>query len=126
MVEQDQQNWLLELFGVNEENVAPDERDEPRYVISVTARMLRLHAQTLRYYERAGLVEPSRSKGNFRLYSDRDVERLRRIKGLMEELGMNLAGVEVVIRMAERMERLQQLVHQLIGEVERLRRESRY
>ena len=123
MVEQDQQNWLLELFGVNEETIAPDERDEPRYVISVTARMLRLHAQTLRYYERAGLVEPSRSKGNFRLYSDRDVERLRRIKGLMEELGMNLAGAEVVIRMAERMERLQQLVHQLIGEVERLRRE---
>jgi MerR family transcriptional regulator/heat shock protein HspR len=123
MVEQDQQNWLLELFGVNEETVAPDERDEPRYVISVTARMLSLHAQTLRYYERAGLVEPSRSKGNFRLYSDRDVERLRRIKGLMEELGMNLAGVEVVMRMAERMERLQQLVHQLIGEVERLRRE---
>ena len=79
------------------------EGSQPRYVISIAARMLGVHAQTLRYYERAGMIEPSRSRGNRRLYSMEDIERLRRIKTLIDDLGVNLAGVEVIIRMGERM-----------------------
>ncbi len=79
------------------------EGSEPCYIISVAARMVGLHAQTLRYYERVGLVQPSRSQGNRRLYSQDDVERLRRIKTLMDDLGVNLAGVEVIMRMSGRM-----------------------
>ena len=79
------------------------EGSQPRYVISIAARMLGVHAQTLRYYERAGMIEPSRSRGNRRLYSLEDIERLRRIKTLIDDLGVNLAGVEVIIRMGERM-----------------------
>ena len=77
------------------------ERDEPIYVISVAARMIGVHAQTLRYYERAGLIAPSRSGGNRRFYSERDLERLRRIKTLMDDMGMNLAGAEVVLRLTD-------------------------
>ena len=79
------------------------ESAEPRYVISIAARMLGVHAQTLRYYERAGMIEPSRSRGNRRLYSAEDIERLRRMKTLMDDLGVNLAGVEVIMRMSRRM-----------------------
>lgn len=86
---------------------------EPCYIISIAARMVGLHAQTLRYYERAGLVEPSRSRGNRRLYSSEDVERLRRIRTLMDDLGVNLAGVEVVMRMAERMARMEREIQAL-------------
>ncbi len=73
------------------------------FVISVAARLLGVHPQTLRYYERAGLVSPSRSKGNIRLYSARDIERAQQIKRLVEDLGVNLAGVEVILRLTERM-----------------------
>jgi MerR family transcriptional regulator/heat shock protein HspR len=75
---------------------------EPCYVISVVARMLGVHAQTLRYYEKLGLIEPSRSRGRVRLYSQRDIERLRQVKTLMNDLGVNLAGVEVILRLSER------------------------
>ena len=92
----------------------------PCYIISVAARMVGLHAQTLRYYERAGLVEPSRSRGNRRLYSSEDVERLRRIRSLMDDLGVNLAGVEVIIRMAERMARMEREIQELELRVKRL------
>lgn len=81
--------------------------DEPCYLISVAARLVGMHVQTLRYYERAGLVEPSRSKGNIRLYSPRDIERLRHVKRLMEDLGVNLAGAEVILRMRDRIEQLE-------------------
>lgn len=73
------------------------------FVISVAARLLSVHPQTLRYYERAGLIAPSRSKGNIRLYSPEDIQRARQIKRLIEDLGVNLAGVEVIIRLTERM-----------------------
>ncbi|HEX78088.1 MAG TPA: helix-turn-helix transcriptional regulator [Dehalococcoidia bacterium] len=86
---------------------------EPCYVISVAARMVGVHAQTLRYYERAGLIEPSRSQGKIRLYSLRDIERLRQIKNLMDELGVNLAGVEVILRLTERIIALEQEVKRL-------------
>ena len=81
---------------------------EPCYVISVVARMLGVHAQTLRYYEKAGLVEPSRSKGRVRLYSNKDIERLRQVRTLMNDLGINLAGVEVILRLNERIETMEQ------------------
>lgn len=91
--------------------------DEPCYVISVAAKMLGLHAQTLRYYERLGLVEPSRSQGNFRLYSQSDLVKVKQIKRLMNDLGVNLAGVEVILRMSERMHELEQQIDRLHEEV---------
>ena len=78
------------------------EHDEPCFAISVAARIVGLHAQTLRYYEKAGLIQPSRSKGRNRLYSQADVERLRQIRRLTDDLGLNLAGVEIIIRMTDR------------------------
>ena len=81
--------------------------DEPCYIISVAAKLVHLHPQTLRYYERLGLIRPSRSAGNVRLYSPRDIIRLRKIVRLTDELGLNLAGVEVILRMGERMRELQ-------------------
>jgi MerR family transcriptional regulator/heat shock protein HspR len=73
------------------------------FVISVAARLLNVHPQTLRYYERAGLIQPSRSRGNIRLYSTRDIERAQQIKRLVEDLGVNLAGVEVILRLTEKL-----------------------
>lgn len=81
--------------------------DEPMYVISVAARLVNMHPQTLRYYERAGLVKPTRSRGHIRLYSQRDIERLRKIARLTESLGVNLAGVEVILRLTETLTQLQ-------------------
>lgn len=76
-----------------------DSFQEARYVISVAARIVGVGTQTLRYYERAGLLRPSRSQGKRRLYSQADIERLKRIKRLTEDLGINLAGVEVILRL---------------------------
>jgi len=81
--------------------------DEPCYPISVVARMVNLHPQTLRCYERVGLVVPARSPGNVRLYSTSDIERLRRICRLTDELGVNLAAVEVIMRLTETIGQLQ-------------------
>ncbi len=88
---------------------------EPCYVISVVSKMLSIHAQTLRYYERMGLLVPSRSQGNIRLYSKRDIERLRQVKTLMDGLGVNLAGAEVILRMRERMAEMEQEIKRLSG-----------
>ena len=96
------------------------EGEEPRYVISVAARILGVHAQTLRYYERAGMIEPSRSRGNRRLYSVEDIERLRRIKMLIDDLGVNLAGVEVIMRMGERMVEMERWMRLMDAELRRL------
>lgn len=96
------------------------EHDEPCYVISVVSRMVGLHAQTLRYYERAGLLEPSRSEGNIRLYSARDVERLRRIKSLTDDLGINLAGVEVIIKLLQQVGTMEEEMARLRATIEEL------
>ena len=95
--------------------------DDPRYVISVAARMVGVQTYTLRYYERIGIIEPSRSEGNIRLYSERDITLLHRVKTLMDDLGVNLAGVEVVLRMAQHMTELQRQVEELESEIEKLR-----
>jgi MerR family transcriptional regulator/heat shock protein HspR len=85
------------------ETIAPD---EPYYVIGVAARLVDLHPQTLRNYEALGLVIPQRSQGNMRLYSPRDIERLRKIARLTQELGVNLAGVSIILRLSEQVEAL--------------------
>jgi len=97
------------------------DNDEPRYVISIAARMVGVQVHTLRYYEKVGIIEPSRSQGNIRLYSERDVALLRRMKSLMDDLGVNLAGVEVVLRMSQRMLELQNQVEELGAELRRLK-----
>lgn len=86
--------------------------DEPAYVISVVARVLQMHPQTLRKYERAGLLRPSRTGALARLYSDSDLARLRLIKRLVDETGLNVAGVGVVLRLVERIERIEALAGQ--------------
>lgn len=93
--------------------------DEPCYIISVAAKMVNLHPQTLRYYERVGLVRPTRSGGNRRLYSPRDIERLHRIARLTDELGVNLAGVEVILNMTRTMERMRREMEQMEAEFDR-------
>jgi MerR family transcriptional regulator/heat shock protein HspR len=80
---------------------------EPVFIISVAARLLEMHPQTLRKYEREGLIAPSRTTGNLRLYSDEDLERLRQVKYLVGELGLNLAGVQVVLEVTRRLHALQ-------------------
>ena len=87
------------------------------FVISVAARLLNVHPQTLRYYERAGLISPSRSRGNIRLYSTRDIERAQQIKRLIEDLGVNLAGVEVIMKLTERLREMEQEIESLRGEL---------
>jgi len=79
--------------------------DEPCYAIGVAAKLVNLHPQTLRRYEELGLIKPARSSGR-RLYSRRDIDRLRKIVSLTEELGVNLAGVEIILRMSEQLEAL--------------------
>ena len=96
-------------------------RDEPCFVISVAARIVGVHAQTLRYYERVRLISPSRTEGRQRLYSLADIERLRRIKTLTEEMGVNLAGAEVAMKLMLRIGELEAEVEQLHGEVRRLK-----
>ncbi len=100
--------------------MARDSREnesEPRYVISIAARMIGVHVQVLRYYEREGLLQPSRSAGNIRLYSERDMERLRQIRTLMEDMGVNLAGVEIILRLREHIKDLEQRINQLESEI---------
>jgi len=94
---------------------------EPRYVISIAAKIVGIQTYTLRYYEKVGIIEPSRSRGNIRLYSERDIAQLRRVKTLMDDLGVNLAGVEVILRMAQRITELQRHMEELEADVARLR-----
>ena len=92
--------------------------DRPLYMISVAAELVGMHPQTLRIYEQKGLVRPKRTAGNTRLYSERDLERLRLIQRLTTELGLNLAGVELVLRLEDELKRVQ-------SRFERLERETR-
>lgn len=79
---------------------------EPLFVISVAARLVEMHPQTLRKYEREGLIAPSRTSGNLRLYSDRDIERLRQVKYLVEQRGLNLAGVQLALELTHQVQDL--------------------
>lgn len=84
------------------------------YMISAVAQKYSIHPQTLRLYEREGLLAPSRTEGNTRLYSEEDLERLETILTLTRELGVNLAGVEIVLNMREKIERMQQEVNEFM------------
>ena len=90
-----------------EEQAKGIDKDKPLYVISVAAELVDMHPQTLRLYERKGLIEPSRSAGKTRLYSQRNIEQLRDIRRLTQELGVNLAGVEEIIKLRRRLDELQ-------------------
>ena len=91
-------------------------QNEPLYVISVAARLLELHPQTLRKYEREGFVAPSRTTGNLRLYSAEDLESLRQVKHLVENRGINLAGVELALQVTRRLHKVHQKLAALDGE----------
>ena len=92
--------------------------DRPRYMISIAAELVGMHPQTLRIYENKGLVSPKRTRGNTRLYSEADLERLRLIQRLTTELGLNLAGVEVVLRLEDELRKAH-------AQIERLQRQHR-
>ena len=94
--------------------------DRPRYMISVAADLVGMHPQTLRIYEQKGLVRPKRTPGGTRLYSENDLERLRLIQRLTTELGLNLAGVELVLRLEDELRK----AHARIDRLERERREE--
>ncbi len=97
---------------------------EPRYVISIAARMVGVKTHTLRYYEKVGIIGPARSLGNVRLYSETDIAQLRRVKTLMDDLGVNLAGVEVILRIVQRINELQHEMEEMETELHRLREVS--
>jgi MerR family transcriptional regulator/heat shock protein HspR len=90
-------------------------RKKTGYMISSVAESYKIHPQTLRLYERLGLLKPSRSNGNTRLFTEEDLQRLEIILTLTRELGVNLAGVEVILNMREKMEKLQQQVEEMIA-----------
>lgn len=102
-----------------------DDRRRPLFMISVAAELAEMHPQTLRMYERRGLIMPNRSSKQTRLYSMEDVDRLRYIQRLTGELGMNLAGVERVLELETAMEELESRVRQLRGEIEVLATQAR-
>jgi MerR family transcriptional regulator, heat shock protein HspR len=91
--------------------------DHPRYMISVAADLVGMHPQTLRIYETKGLVRPKRTAGNTRLYSELDLERLRLVQRLTTELGLNLAGVEHVLRLEDQLQRMQRRLERLEREL---------
>ncbi len=88
-------------------------QDEPVYYISVAARLIAAHPQTLRMYERVGLVRPQRTPQGLRLYSERDIERLRQIQRLTQEMGVNLAGVDLVLKLLDQIAELQTQIERL-------------
>ena len=106
----------LEPIGYSEEDI------QACYVIGVVSKMLDIHPQTLRNYERMGLVVPERTDGNTRLYSKVDIERIARIQRLTQELGVNLAGAEVILHMQDRMD---QVKKEMQEEMDRMRQEIR-
>ena len=91
--------------------------DEPVYLISIVAKILEIHPQTLRQYERENLVTPSRSDGRIRLYSQRDIDRIKMILRLTRELGVNIAGVDVALRLKEQMELMETEIAELRHEL---------
>jgi MerR family transcriptional regulator/heat shock protein HspR len=96
--------------------------DEPVYLISVVANMLKIHPQTLRQYERDGLIEPARTQGRMRLYSQRDIDKMKMILRLTRDMGVNLAGVDVILRLKEQMEKMEQEIEYLKEELRKVNR----
>ena len=94
-------------------------RSKAAYMISAVAEQYEIHPQTLRLYEREGLLRPSRSEGNTRLYTDRDIERLEVILHLTRDLGVNLAGVEIILNMREKMSEMQRQIETFVSDLNR-------
>lgn len=105
--------------------MAFEDRLRPLFMISVAAELAEMHPQTLRMYERRGLIRPQRSSKSTRLYSLEDIDRLRRIQELVADSGLNLAGVERVLEMEEKLEDLEHRIRDLQSEMERLAAEAR-
>src|SRR5947209_7808854 len=93
-------------------------RRRRRYTISVAADIVNVHQQTLRHYERLGLIEPQRGKGEIRYFSPEDIEKIQQIRRLVDELGVNLAGVEVILNMREQMQRLREDAEETISRLQ--------
>ncbi|PAF41247.1 helix-turn-helix transcriptional regulator [Helicobacter sp. 11S03491-1] len=87
--------------------------DEPVYLISVVAKILEIHPQTLRQYEKEGLIEPNRTDGKMRLYSQRDIDKIKTILRLTRDMGVNLAGVDIILRLKEKLDELDILNEEL-------------
>ncbi|HEG2604507.1 TPA: heat shock transcriptional regulator HspR [Campylobacter jejuni] len=87
--------------------------DEPVYLISIVAKVLSIHPQTLRQYEREGLIEPSRTDGKIRLYSQRDIDRIKLILRLTRDMGINLAGVDVILKLKNQLHEFENLIDEL-------------
>ena len=96
--------------------------DRALYIISVAAELAGVHPQTLRIYERKGLLRPARTSGNTRRYSDRDIDRLRTIQKLTQEYGVNLAGVKMIVELENEVDRMRQRMERMAGELESTRR----
>ena len=102
---------VLELLLETKRESLQRDVERPVYYISVVAEMVEIHPQTLRMYERMGLVTPCRTRNNIRLYSDADVQRVRHIQHLTQGLGVNLAGVELIFSLLGEMEKMHQQLH---------------
>lgn len=87
--------------------------DEPVYLISVVAKILEIHPQTLRQYEKEGLIQPGRTDGKMRLYSQRDIDKIKTILRLTRDMGVNLAGVDIILRLKERLDEMDELMEEL-------------
>ena len=95
------------------------QKSKAAYMISAIAEQYEIHPQTLRLYEREGLLKPSRSEGNTRLYTDADIERLEVILHLTRDLGVNLAGVEIILNMREKMDQMQSQIQEFVASLNR-------
>lgn len=98
--------------------------EEPVYLISVVAKVLTIHPQTLRQYEREGLVLPSRTDGKMRLYSQRDIDKIKMIQRLTRDLGVNLAGVDIIMQLKDKIDEYEEMIESLRGEINGLTKKS--
>jgi len=96
--------------------------DEPVYLISVVASILDIHPQTLRQYEKEGLIEPSRTQGRMRLYSQRDIDKIKLVLQLTRTMGINLAGVDVILKLKKQMDEMSQEIENLREELSKVNR----
>ena len=98
--------------------------DEPVYLISIVAKILAIHPQTLRQYEKEGLIQPGRTDGKMRLYSQRDIDKIKTILRLTRDMGVNLAGVDIILRLKERLDEMDELMEELRSQAQNLKPKS--
>ena len=99
--------------------MASKRKSRGAYMISAVAEMYGIHPQTLRLYEREGLLKPSRTEGNTRLYTDEDLQRLEFILSLARDLGVNISGIAIILQMRERMEEMQRQIQEFVTYIQR-------